>query len=57
MFRAIGTVIILVAISHLLNDAFNSFESATVALFETVETAATVSTEQLERVSAMQNES
>ena len=49
MFRAIGYVIILVALSNILSGAFNSFETATIAVLGTVETAANVSTTQLEK--------
>lgn len=48
MFKSIGTVIVLIAISAMLNDAFKAFERATVQVFETVETAAAVSQTQLE---------
>lgn len=47
MFRAIGTVIVLYSISHMLSGAFHSFETATIAVFETVETAAQISEQQL----------
>ena len=47
MFRAIGFVIALWAVSNMLGDAFDSFERATVATFNTVETAALVSQGQL----------
>ena len=49
MFRAIGIVIIIYSLSVLLSGAFHSFESATIAVLETVETAAHVSTIQLEK--------
>jgi len=49
MFRALGIVIILYALSTMLSGAFHSFETATIAVFETVETAAHVSKVQLEK--------
>ncbi len=48
MLRAIGFVIGLYAITQMLSGTIAAFESATVAVFGTVETAANVSTEQLE---------
>lgn len=48
MFRAIGFVIGLYALSQMLSGTIVAFESAMVAVFGTVETAAHVSTEQLE---------
>lgn len=48
MFKAIGFVIGLYAISVMLNDAFLAFERATVATFDTVETAALVSQSKIE---------
>ena len=47
MFRAIGFCIALLAISIILDDAFDAFEAATVATFNTVETAAIVSEQQI----------
>jgi len=47
MFRAIGIVIILIAITKMFGAGVQSFERALVATFETVETAAEVSTQQL----------
>jgi CO dehydrogenase/acetyl-CoA synthase epsilon subunit len=49
MFRAIGFVIIVYALSQMLSGAFHSFEAATIAIFDTVETAALVSQSQLEK--------
>ncbi len=43
MMRAIGFVIVLYAVSHLLSDAFMAFEDAAVATFETVHVAADIS--------------
>jgi len=47
MFRAIGFVIVLYAVSIMLSDAFDGFEKAAVATFNTVETAAIVSEQQI----------
>jgi hypothetical protein len=43
MMRAIGFVIVLYAVAHLLSDAFTAFENAAVATFETVQIAAVIS--------------
>lgn len=51
MFRAIGLVITLFALSQFFSQAFVAFEQTTIAVLETVETAATVSTAEIERVS------
>jgi len=48
MFRAFGFVIMLFTIVHLFGAAVASFESALVATFDTLETAAVVSRENLE---------
>lgn len=42
-------MIVIWAISIMLNDAFDSFERATVATFNTVETAAIVSEQQIKQ--------
>jgi len=47
MFKAIGFVIALYAISILMHEAFVSFERAVAATFQTVEVAAVVSKHQL----------
>ena len=47
MFRAIGFVIALYAITQLMSSTFAAFERAAVASLETLETAATASTAQL----------
>ena len=47
MFRAIGFVIILYAISQLMTEPFQAFSDATTATFKTIEFAAVVSKEQL----------
>lgn len=54
MFRAIGTVIVLYALSQFFNQTFLAFESTAVAVLGTVETAANVSTEQLEKVAQIE---
>jgi len=48
MFRAIGFVIALYAVTNVFNTTVVSFERALVATFETIETAAVVSKKQLE---------
>ena len=48
MFRAIGFVIALYAVTNIFSTSVISFERAIVATFETIETAAVVSTKQLE---------
>lgn len=53
MFKAIGTVIVLYAIANMMTPAFDSFQAATVATFGAIETAAEVTTKQLE--AEMQN--
>lgn len=47
MFRSIGFVIALYAVTLMFNEGFDAFERATVATFNTVETAAEVSEQQL----------
>lgn len=47
MFKAIGFVIALYAVSNILGDTFVAFEAATVSTFKTLETAADVSRAQL----------
>lgn len=47
MFRSIGFILVLLVLSKLLSGAFEAFENATVAVFETVEVAATVSQSQM----------
>jgi len=54
MFRAIGFVIMLYASTQMLGGMLVAFESAMVAVFGTVETAANVSTEQLETLARNQ---
>lgn len=53
MFRAIGTVIVLLVAYNLFTTAFVAFENALVASFEAVEMAANATTAQLE---AQQNQ-
>lgn len=48
MFRAIGLVIVLYALTHFFAAARVSFEQAVVATFNTVETAAILAEEQLQ---------
>lgn len=48
MFKAIGTVIVLYALSNIMHPTFESFQNAAVATFGTIETAANVSSQQLE---------
>lgn len=50
MFRAIGVVIIIYSLSIMLDSAFNAFESATVSVLSTVEVAADISAEQLQKI-------
>ncbi len=50
MFKAIGFVIGLYAITQMLSGTMRAFDSAMVAVFSTVETAADVSKEQLEQM-------
>ena len=47
MWKSIGALIFLWGVSIILNDAFDSFERAAVATFDTVETAAVVSERQI----------
>ncbi len=47
MFRAIGFVIAFWAVTRMFDDGFQAFERATVATFNTVETAAEISEQQL----------
>ena len=48
MFRAIGFVIILYAITQVFSAAIQAFENAAVATFDTIEAAAVVSRSQIE---------
>ncbi len=50
MFRAIGFVIVLYAISHLLGNAFVAFENAIVQTFGAFEAAAVQSQRQFESI-------
>lgn len=49
MFKQIGIVVMLYAITQFFSDASTSFESALVATFQTIETAAVLSEAQLMR--------
>jgi len=53
MFRALGIVIILIALSNMLSGAFHSFENATIAVFDTVETAALAAQFQLKKANSI----
>ncbi|HMA77870.1 MAG TPA: hypothetical protein VKP88_01890 [Candidatus Paceibacterota bacterium] len=48
MFRAIGTVIVLLVTYNLFTTAFVAFENALVATFNAVEVAASAATAELE---------
>jgi len=47
MFKAIGTILVLYAITQMMSTSFHAFENALSATFETVEVAAEVSKAQL----------
>jgi len=47
MFKAIGTILILYAITQMMSTSFSAFENAVTATFETVEVAADLSKTQL----------
>tara|TARA_B100000745_G_scaffold260332_1_gene183912 strand:+ start:683 stop:844 length:162 start_codon:yes stop_codon:yes gene_type:complete len=47
MFRAIGTILVLYAITQMMSSSFYAFENALVATFETVEIAADASKAQI----------
>jgi hypothetical protein len=48
MFKAIGTILLLYALSNMFSDSFVAFEEATTATFETIEVAADVSKAELQ---------
>jgi hypothetical protein len=48
MFRAIGTIIVLLVAYNLFTNAFIAFENALVATFSAVEVAANATSAQLE---------
>lgn len=48
MFRAIGTVIVLLVAYNLFTNAFIAFENALIATFSAVEVAANATSAQLE---------
>lgn len=50
MFRAIGYVIILYALSQFFAEPFSAFGNAATAVFETFETAAVTATAQLDGI-------
>jgi hypothetical protein len=43
MFKSIGLILVLYALTQMMSTTFNAFENALVATFETVEVAAQVS--------------
>jgi|GEM_PF-1334376 len=47
MSRAIGTILLLYALTNIFSDVVDSFETASVAAFNTIETAANISQLQL----------
>ncbi len=47
MFKAIGTILLLYAITNIFSETFVAFEGAATATFETIEVAADVSKTQL----------
>ena len=49
MFKSIGVVIVLYAITQMMSGTFQAFEAALTATFQTVETAAQVSKAQIEQ--------
>lgn len=49
MFKAIGTILLLYAITQMMSSTFTAFESAATATFETLEAAAIVSKLQIEQ--------
>jgi hypothetical protein len=50
MLKAVGTVIVLYAITQMMSSSFNAFEGALSATFKTIEVAALVSQAQLNEV-------
>lgn len=50
MFKTIGTIFLLYAISQMLPSSFGAFDRATTATFTAVEIAANVSQEQLREI-------
>ncbi len=47
MFRALGIVIVLYAVTQLMSSTFQAFEEAAVATLETIEVAAAVTQERM----------
>ena len=47
MFKAIGVVIVIYAISQMMSSTFTAFNNALTATFETIEVAADVSKAQI----------
>ncbi len=50
MFKAIGTVIVLYAITQMMSSTFLAFENALTATFQTIEAAALLSQQQIENL-------
>ncbi len=48
MFKAIGTILLLYALSNVFSETFVAFEGAATATFETIEVAADVSKAELQ---------
>jgi len=48
MFKSIGFILVLYAITQMMSGTFEAFQGALTATFETVETAAQVSKTQIE---------
>ena len=48
MFKSIGTILVLYAITQMMSQTFASFENAATASFEALEAAAVISKQQLE---------
>ena len=49
MFRAIGIIVIIYAISVMLSDSFDAFDGAATAAFQAIESAAVVSKTEIEK--------
>ena len=50
MFKSIGTILFLYAITQMMSQSFNAFGDAAIATFQTVEVAAQVSKIQIEKM-------
>ncbi len=53
MFKSIGTVIVLYAITQMMSQSFNAFEGAVTATFQAVEAAAIASKIQIQELQQM----